>query len=123
MKMTEPEIKNIVMDRLDIFEDYMNETAKKNMGLNIRIKKSEEPKKRGRKSKYETDEERREAKLRQTKESNKRMSEKRNEFESQKYPAQIMLSKQLSNTILTEKQTQELIELFNWITEDKEEQK
>jgi hypothetical protein len=121
----EKPLKKIIMNRLDIFEGHMNETAK-GLGLNITLQRNEPKdkvpqqscKKRGRKLKYETDEERREAKLRQTRESNKRMAEKRKEFEAQKLPAQILLSKQLSNIILTEKQTQELIEFFNWITEE-----
>jgi hypothetical protein len=57
-------------------------------------------KKRGRKPIYESDEERHAAKLRQTKESNKRMQEKRKEFETQMTPLQHELIKTLKNNII-----------------------
>jgi hypothetical protein len=58
------------------------------------------PRKRGRKPIYATDEERHAAKLRQTKESNLRMKEKRRQLETQMLPLQHTLIKIMKNNIM-----------------------
>jgi hypothetical protein len=56
--------------------------------------------KRGRKPIYATEEERHAAKLRQTKESNKRIQEKRKQLEQQMQPLQHKLIKIMNNNII-----------------------
>jgi hypothetical protein len=75
-------------------------------------------KKRGRKPKYETDEERHEAKLRQTRESNKRLTEKRKELEARKPIDQKTLVKELINKVLNEAQAEELLDFYRFLTRE-----